>query len=334
MNRKTIQRTTTAVIVFAWALIMTIFEPACAGAATGDFPQKGKPITIIVPFSAGGTADITARLIAPVMEKELGTPVVVANKPGASSQLGATEAARAKPDGHTLLMYVFPGGLTVYMDPERQAVPEIRELQPLALHNIDAGAVLVHAGSPYTSLKHLVDAAKAKPGELKACTDGLMGADHMETLYFQKRAGVKFKLVHFAGGAPATTALAGGHVDLRVGKVGSGYAMIKAGKVRAIGVMDNQRSKFVPEVQTFEEQGYKDYTWYNATGVAVPKGTPRPIMDALSNAIKKSVETEEAQKKLEGVGLIGRFMGPEEYTAYKNEYEKIIEPLIREARMQ
>ena len=92
-----------------------------------------------------------------------------------------------------------------------------------------------------------------------------------------------------------------------------------------------RKEKVPPE---FEKQGYKDYTWYNATGVAVPKGTPRPIMDALSNAIKKSVETEEAQKKLEGVGLIGRFMGPEEYTAYKNEYEKIIEPLIREARMQ
>ena len=139
-------------------------------------------------------------------------------------------------------------------------------------------------------------------------------------------------MVHFDGGAPATTALAGGHVDLRVGKVGSGYAMIKAGKVRALGVMDKQRSKFCPEVPTFEEQGYKDYAWYNATGVSVPKGTPRPIMDILSAAIKKSVENEEAQKRLDGVGLVGRFMGPDEYTAYRNEYEKVIEPLIQEVR--
>ncbi len=324
----------TAIIVFALAIVLMTFNPTFAEAATGDFPQKGKTITIIVPFAPGGTADITARLIQPVMEKELGTTVVVVNKPGASSQLGATEAARSKPDGYTLMMYVFPGGLTVYMDPERQAIPQIRELQPLALHNVDSGAVLVNTQSPFTSLKQLIDAAKEKPGELKACTDGLMGADHMETLYFKNRVGADFKLVHFDGGAPATTALAGGHVDLRVGKVGSAYAMIKAGKVRAIGVMDKQRSKFTPDTKTFEEQGYKDYTWYNATGVAVPKGTPRPIMDVLSNAIKKSIETEEAKKRLDGVGLIGRFMGPEEYTAYKNEYEKVIEPLIREARKQ
>jgi len=324
----------TATIVFTLVITMMAFHPTFIGAATSDFPQKGKPINIIVPFAPGGTADITARLIAPVMEKELGTAVVVVNKPGASSQLGATEAARSKPDGHTLMMYVFPGGLTVYMDPERQAIPQIRELQPVALHNIDSGAVLVNTQSPFTSLKELVDAAKAKPGELKACTDGLMGADHMETLYFKNRIGAEFKLVHFDGGAPATTALAGGHVDLRVGKVGSAYAMIKAGKVRAIGVMDKQRSKFSPDTKTFEEQGYKDYIWYNATGVAVPKGTPRSIIEVLSNVIRKSIDTEDAKKKLDGVGLIGRFMGPEEYTAYKNDYEKIIEPLIREARKQ
>jgi len=318
-----------AVITCALALIGTAYEPAFAGA---PFPQKGKPITIIVPNAPGGTNDITARLMAPVLEKELGTPVVVVNKPGAGTQTGITEGALAKPDGYTLTMTALPGTLTVYMDPDRQAVPQIREMQPVALHNLDVGAVVVNAQSPYRTLKELVDAAKAKPGELKAATDGLMSSDHMATLYFQRKTGTKFRLVHFDGGGPATTALAGGHVDLRIGKVGSVYAMMAGGKVRILGVMDKERSTYCPDVKTLEEEGYKDYTWYNVTGVSAPKGTPRGIVDILSNAIKKTVSSDEAQKRLRGVALVGHFMGPDEFTAYWKDFEKIIEPLVPEAK--
>jgi tripartite-type tricarboxylate transporter receptor subunit TctC len=320
-----------AVTACALAFIVAASLPAFAGA---PFPQKGKPITILVANAPGGTSDITARLVAPVLEKELGTPVVVVNKPGAGMQVGLTEGALAKPDGYTLLVTALPGALTVYMDPDRQAVPQIRELQPVALHNLDVGAVVVSAQSPYRTLKELVDAAKAKRGEMKAATDGLMSADHMATLYFNKRVGTNFRLVHFDGGGPATTALAGGHVDVRIGKVGSVYAMLAAGKVRILGVMDKQRSKYCPDAKTLEEEGYKDYVWYNVTGFSVPKGTPRPIVDILSNAIKKTIDTDEAQKKLTGVALIGHFMGPDEFTAYWRDFEKIVEPLVPEAKKQ
>jgi tripartite-type tricarboxylate transporter receptor subunit TctC len=334
MNTKTTLLVKIAVSMCTLALIVMAYESAFAGAVRVDFPQKGKPITIIVPNPPGGTSDITARLIAPTLEKELGTPVVVVNKSGAATQTGLTEGALAKPDGYTLVMTALPGVLTVYMDPDRQAVPQIRELQPVALHNLDVGAVVVNAQSPYRTVKDLVDAAKASPGGLKAATDGLMGSDHMATLYFNKRIGTNFRLVHFDGGAPATTALAGGHVDLRIGKVGSVYAMMVGGKVRVIGVMDKERSPYCPDVKTLEEEGYKDYTWYNVTGVSVPKGTARAIVDILSNAIKKTVDSEEAKKKLSGVALVGRFMGPDEFSAYWKDFEKIVEPLIPEAKKQ
>ena len=334
MSKKRTLLVKIAVIVWALALIVTVYEPATAATAKVDFPAKGKPITIIVPNPPGGTSDITARLIAPTLEKELGTPVVVVNKSGAATQTGLTEGALAKPDGYTLVMTALPGTLTVYMDPDRQAVPQIRELQPVALHNLDIGAVVVNAQSPYRTVKDLVDAAKANPGGLKAATDGLMGSDHMATLYFKRKTGTDFKLVHFDGGAPATTALAGGHVDVRIGKVGSVYAMMAAGKVRIIGVMDKERSKYCPDAKTLEEEGYKDYTWYNVTGVSAPKGTPRAIVDLLSNAVKKTVDSEEAKKKLTGVALVGRFMGPDEFAAYWKDFEKIVEPLIPEAKRQ
>ena len=316
------------------ALIVATCLPAGAGTAKVEFPQKGKSITIIVPNAPGGINDMTARLVAPVLEKEIGAPVQVVNKPGGATLIGLTEVALAKPDGYTIAVLGLPGNLTSYLDPDRKAAPQVRELQPVAAQNIDVGAVVVNAQSPYRTLKELVDAAKAKPGGLKAATDGLLGSDHMATMYFNKKTGTDFKLVHFDGGGPATTALAGGHVDLRIGKVGSVYAMVKSGKVRVIGVMDKKRSKYCPDAATLEEQGYKDYTWYNVTGFAAPKGTPRAIVDILSDAVKKSVDTEDAKKRLDGVALTGHYMDTDEFAAHWKEAEKIMEPLLLEAKKQ
>jgi tripartite-type tricarboxylate transporter receptor subunit TctC len=260
--------------------------------------------------------------------------VVVVNKAGAGMQKGLTEAALARPDGYTLVMTALPGALTIYLDPERQAVPEIRELQPVALHNLDVGAVVVNAQSPYRSLKELLEAARANPGGLRAATDGLMSGDHLATLHFRQRTGASFRLVHFDGGGPATAALAGGHVDVRIGKVGSVYPMAAAGKVRVLAVMDSKRSPYCPDAKTLEEEGYPDYVWYTVVGVSAPKGTPRPVVDILSHAIKKTVDSEEAQKRLTGMALVGRFMGPDEFGAYWRRFDKIMEPLIPEAKRQ
>src|SRR5512145_2716161 len=173
----------TCVTVCGLALILATCLPAVAGTAKVEFPQKGKAVIIIVPNAPGGINDMTARLVAPIMEKEFGTPVQVVNKPGAATLLGLTEVALAKPDGHTLLVLGL-GNLTAYLDPDRNAAPQVRELQPIAAHNVDPGAVVVNAQSPYRSVKELVDAAKATPGGLKAATDGLLGSDHLATVEF------------------------------------------------------------------------------------------------------------------------------------------------------
>jgi tripartite-type tricarboxylate transporter receptor subunit TctC len=314
-------------VLCAMALAIAASPPAFAA----EFPQKGRPIVIIVPNAPGGINDMTARLTAPVLEKELGTPVQVVNKPGAATLLGLTEVALAKPDGHALLVLGL-GNITAYLDPDRNAQPQVRELHPVAAHNVDVGAVVVNAQSPYRSVKELVAAAKAAPGSLKAATDGLLGSDHLATVQFMQKTGTSFKLVHFDGGGPATTAVAGGHVDVRIGKVGSVYAMTKAGKVRVIGVTDKKRSKYAPEAATLEEQGWPGYTYYNYTGFAAPKGTPRAIVDVVSRAIQKAVETEEAKKRLDGVALIGQYMPPDEFAALWKNMETTLEPLLLEAK--
>ena len=315
----------------ALMLVLVVSSPTAATAPV-DFPEKGKPITIIVDSPPGGTSDMTARLIAPVLEKELGTPVQVVNKPGGGGQVGITEAARAKPDGYTLLVVSLPDFINNYMDPDRNPIPLIREMVPVALHNLDVTAVIVNAESPYRTIKDLVDAAKANPGGLKVSTGALLGVDHLFTIYFMKKTGTNFRFVHFNGGSPATAAVAGGHVDARVGKVGGIYAMMKSGKVRVIGVMDKQRSRFCPDAPTLEEAGYKDMVLYQVSGVAAPKGTPRAIIDILSNGIKQAVDSEDSKKRLEGVGLSGRFMGPDELAAYWKNAEVMMEPLLLDAK--
>ncbi|HZK66312.1 MAG TPA: tripartite tricarboxylate transporter substrate binding protein, partial [Chloroflexota bacterium] len=226
------------------------------------------------------------------------------------------------------------GTLTVYLDPDRKAAFGRKDLAPIANHNVDAGAVGVKTDSPFKTITDLVDAAKKNPKSLKTATDGLMGSDHMATLYFQKVTGADFSLVHFDGGAPASTALAGGHVDLRVGKVGSLLSMVKSGQVRILGVMDKQESRLIPDAKTLEAQGYKGYYWYNATGFSAPAATPKEIINTISAAMKRALESEEHKKKLEEVALMASYMSPDEYATYWNQYEEIVKPLIPIAKQQ
>lgn len=305
-----------------------------AAPKAASWPEKGRVMTIIVPNPPGGTNDTTARLVAPFLEKELGIQVQIVNKSGAATQTGLTELARSKPDGYTIGNTALPGTLTVYLDADRQAAFGRKNLQPIANHNVDAGAIAVKVDSPFKDIKGLVDAAKKNPKGLRAATDGLMGSDHMATLQFQKVTGAEFTLVHFDGGAPANTALAGGHVELRVGKVGSVLALVKSGQLRVLGVMDKQESKLIPDAKTLESQGYKGYYWYNATGFSAPANTPKEVVDIISNAMKKALESDEHKKKLEEVALMPYYMNPEEYEAYWGQYEEIVKPLIPLARQK
>lgn len=308
-------------------------QPTAAPKAPA-WPEKGKTLTIIVPNPAGGTNDLTSRIMAPFLEKELGISVNIVNKSGAATQTGITELALSKPDGYTIGNTALPGTLTVYLDPDRKAAFAKKDLAPIANHNVDAGAIGVKADSPFKTLKDLVDAAKKDPKGLKAATDGLMGSDHMATLQFEKVAGVDFTLVHFDGGAPASTALAGGHVDLRVGKVGSLLSMVKSGQVRILGVMDKKKSALVPDAETLETQGYKGYYWYNATGFSAPAATPKEVIDILSAAIKKTLDNEDQKKKLDELALVPMYMNPDDYSKYWADYEEIVKPLIPLAKQQ
>ncbi len=296
-----------------------------AGAA--EFPVKGKAINIIVGAAAGGPNDIAARLLAPGMQKELGTPVQVINRPGAGWQVGTTELTRSKPDGYTIGYAPNPTIIGLYLDPARKAVFGRKDFQMLGMHVVDPGAIAVRADSPYKTLKDLVDAAKANPGKIRASHNGIMGEDHLALLLFQKVAGIQFAVVAFDSSINSQTALLGGHIDVCFDNVGTFPAHVKSGAMRVLGIMDKQETPLYPGVKTFEAQGYKIYS-SSARGIVMPAGAPKEVIDILSGAIKKAIHDPEHQKKMADLAFPIRYMDPEEMAVFWDRMEADVKPLM------
>lgn len=289
-------------------------------AQAANFPEKGRPITLIVPYPAGGGTDVTARLLAPMLEKELGTPVQVVNKGGAGGQIGVTEIVRAKPDGYTIGNLILPTVITTYLDPARKAVFSRKSLELLALQDNDPGIIAVKGDSPYKTLKDLIDAAKANPGKIRTTTSGILSDDHIGAMLTEKAAGVKFAIVHFAGSAPGRNAVLGGHVEVFYGNVSEMESQVRAGEIRLLAVMDKQRSKFYPDVKTAEEQGFKVYSGVHR-GIGMPAGAPKEVKDVLAGALKKIITSEEFKTQMEKLSYAPMYMDPKAYLEFWVNYE-------------
>jgi tripartite-type tricarboxylate transporter receptor subunit TctC len=289
-----------------------------------DFPEKGKTITLIIPQEAGGAPDVGGRLLANGLEKELGVPVVVVNKPGASTQIGLTQLIKSKPDGYTFASVTFPTSLS-YLDTKRKAGYDRKSFQPLGMHVLDVNVIAVKYDSPYKDIKDLVAAAKKAPKSITAAV-GVRNDDHFTALIFEKAAGIQFAHVTFPGGmAPALVQVVGGKIDVFCGNVGDMRSVVKNNQVRMLGVLDTERSQFFPDVPTMEEQGYRIYI-SSSRGYVLPAGTPKPVVDVLSNAIKKVLSSDDHKKRIADMTLALRYMSPEDFGKYWEDFEtQIIE---------
>jgi len=289
--------------------------PFASEALAQDYPRR--PVQMIVAFPAGGGTDVGARVLASIAEKELGQQILVVNKVGAGGQVGWTEAARAKPDGYTLAFINLPGMNTVILDPERKALFGVDSFIPVINQVVDAGVIWVKGNSPYRTLNDLLEAARKNPGKISACTTGILSDDHLAILMMNEAAKVDFRIVHFDGGAQQLTAILGGHVEVAFDNVGGGVVKrLAAGDVRALAVMDNERSKFLPDVPTTVELGFPSVISSSSRGVAVPKGTPPAVIKTIETAFAKAMANPEHVKKLEDVGLAIKVMVGDEYGKY------------------
>lgn len=298
-----------------------------ASAQAQDFPVKGKPMTIIVPYAAGGVADAGARLMAAALEKEFGTPVQVANKPGAASQVGLTELLRSKPDGYTLSTAALPTVTTHYLDPTRGAVYTRKDFQLIANHHYTPNVLAVRTESPWKTLKDFVEAARQKPESIKIGDPGLLSVPHFLVLMLEKAGGVKFASVHFSGSAPAITALLGGHIDALAGGTVDALQHKNAGTFRVLGIAIDTTDKSMPDVQPIRAQGY-DVFAATHTGIVAPAGVPKDVVEKLTKAIRKVIESPEHQKQLEQMGVTPAYRDPETYEKIWIDTEKSVKPLL------
>lgn len=292
---------------------------------------RGRPITLIVPFAAGGTTDISARVLGAAIERELGTPVQVVNRPGATTQIGATELARARPDGHTLGLMSLPSLAMTYLDAERRAPYDRSSFTPIAHFTSDANMLAVQAGGRFRTVADLIAAARAEPRRMRIGTVGLMSNAHLPGVALERAAGVRFAFVHFNGGAPAIAALLGGNVEAVINGSQTTIPQERAGTLRAIGTFAAERSRFFPDAPTLREQGF-DVSHPSAFALLGPAALPAEVVEALSAVTRRAAESEEVQRRMTDVALTVRYMDPAQLAAFWADAEARQRPLIELAR--
>jgi tripartite-type tricarboxylate transporter receptor subunit TctC len=269
-------------------------------AAQEAYPSK--PVTMIVPFPPGGVADIVGRPLASQMEKALKQPVVVVNRTGAGGAVGMASAAKAAPDGYTILMALSSISIFPVSDRINGKTPsyEMKDFAPIALITADPTVLVVSADSPWKNLKEFVESAKAYPGKINYSSSGVYGTLHVAMEIFANSAGIKLFHVPYQGGGPALTALLGGQVHALASGPAPAVGQIKAGKMRALASWSAERLPLMPEVPTFKELGY-DAEFYIWSGVFAPAAIPTPVLDRLRAAVREAANSAEFKGAMEKV---------------------------------
>ena len=270
---------------FVVGLVAALFFAFAVNVYSQDYPVK--PISLMVAWPPGGGTDVGARIVASIAEKELGKPIVILNKPGAGGQIGFTELARQKPDGYYIGFINLPSLNTIILDPDRKAIFDMDSFTPIINQVLDLGVIYAKPDGPYKTLKEVIEEARKRPGELKAATTGILSDDHMAILMLEEAAKVRFRIVHFEGDPPLIAALLGGQIDLGFMNVSGLVPRVKAGQLRALAVMDKERSKFYPDIPTSVELGYRTVLSSSARGIAGPKGIPEPISKKLQTVFQE-----------------------------------------------
>jgi tripartite-type tricarboxylate transporter receptor subunit TctC len=277
-----------------WA---SFFVPA---AQAQSYPTK--PVRLVVGFAAGGSIDLTARLLAQELNKSLGQPFIVDNRAGAAGNIAAAYVAKAPPDGYTLLFSSntpLAAGLVIY---KKLPYDGRRDFAPIVLTVFQPNVLTVHPSVPAKSVKQLIALAKAHPGKLHFGTTGPGGGHYMRGQMFMMYTGVDLTPVTYKGGAPAQIAQLSGEIEVMFDTVPTTIDQIKSGKVRALAVLQPNRVQKLADVPTMEELGFKGYDSRGWMAFAAPAGTPREIVVKLNAAVNDALRSD-LRHRLDDLGL-------------------------------
>jgi tripartite-type tricarboxylate transporter receptor subunit TctC len=306
----------------ALLLAIGIAGGASMAASAADPAYPTRPVKIEVGANAGGGTDIIARMLAEKFQESMKQPFVVENKPGASNTIAADLTAKAPPDGYTLLVAtntgqaIAPHLIKLGFDP-------LKNVQPVGLVVVVPNVLVVGATTPYNSVKDLVAAAKAKPGDVKYASSGVGSTQHIAGEAFDLAAGIKTTHVPYKGSSQAHIDILSGEVQMMFDTTSSAMSQIKAGKFRPLAVTSATRSPELPNVPTIAEAGYpaaEMTTWY---GLFVTGGTPKAVVDRLHAELDKALASPDVQARLKGLGGEPGKLTVDQFTKMnRDEYER------------
>ena len=286
--------------------------------AAAQEPYPSRPVRIIVPFAAGGPADVYARFLATKLQEAMGQPFVIDNRPGAGSIIGTDAVAKSPADGYTLLLMSNTHTVNESLIPNKP-FQLMRDFVPVAPINSSDLVLVARSGLPATTLAELIAAAKAKPGALSYASSGPGTPYHMAGELFKAMAGVSILHIPYKGSSGARTDVLGGQVDMMFDAVPTMTEHIRAGKVKALGTTGAARSGVMPDVPTIAEAGVPGYEATIWLGLMAPKGTPAPIVARLNAEVAKIVGHPDTAKAWKAQGATPMTMGTAEFTRYLND---------------
>ncbi len=281
------------------------------------FPSR--PVKIVVPYAAGGPADLLARGVAEKLGPRLGQPVVVENKPGAGGHTGAEQVAKGAADGYTLVLATIAHNGAVALYPKLRYEP-MKELKPVILLAEAPSILIVKQDLPAKSVQELLALARAQPGKLSYGSAGNGSAMHMAAELFRHMSKVDYVHVPYRGGAPAMADLLGGQIDMLFESLGTAHAQLKSGKVRALAVTGTSRSPSLPDVPTVAEAGVPGYSsvpWYT---LSVASGTPEAVVNKLNTELNAVLKDKDLVQRWDGLGIMALGGSPAD-AAKRNEVE-------------
>jgi tripartite-type tricarboxylate transporter receptor subunit TctC len=301
-----------ALKLFATSLLL-----GCASYALAQGAWPTRAITMIVPFPPGGLADLVARPVAEAMSRELGQPVVIENKAGAGGGIGMGQAAKAKPDGYTILMAL--SSLTVIPEADavlgRPAMFALSDLRPIARYTADPTVLAVRADSPWKTAQQFVEDAKKHPGMLNYGSSGSYGTMHVPMEILSQSAGLKMTHIPFTGAGPAVLALLGGQIDAVSTGPATVLQQVKAGKLRVLAHWGTSSLVALPEVPSLKDAGYSaEYAQWS--GLFIPKDTPEPIAQRLRAAAKVAAQDAKVREIILNAGSPVQYQDSPDFEKY------------------
>ena len=313
----------------AFVLGLLILSLACDHASAQDkYPSR--PITILLGYPPGGSTDTTSRAMAPVLERILGQPVVIQNRPGAAALVGTMQVANAVPDGYTITVATTQLSLLPAVDRVFGRPPSFTRDQfaPIALVSADPSVLFVNASQPWKNFQELIDDAKKRPGQIVYSSGGLYGTTHLAIEIVLRATGTKMRHLPTAGGGPALTAVLGNHAALLAAHPAVGGPQARAGALRPIGTMGAKRVATFPDLPTLKELGY-DAQYYQWNGVFTQAKVPEPIINILRQAVAKAVKDPEFIKAMAKVGSGIDYLDRDEFRPWWDEDSKKTEEAVR-----